>query len=435
MATRAIGADGQAANKAPAGFASHNSSMRRTVSDRHDNPAGLAARADLSEDQRSGTPAAVGRRQQPSSRTGSSRGATPPRTPPPGSSPRAAPSTLSKAAGAENSAAHAVSGDSPGGARGAGGSAVPGPTGGDTPVARAMLGVDLRLWLICVYAFLIAINNTSLRPVLPSFVKVRPSGRRPHPGTVPVTSKPLPVPATPMLRDQPVSSFILQRVRLDVSKLSRQLPSVSLRSSQLPVMRLSMEKWLSLQRHWRAVCALPSQNDLLSPDSPTSASLHRSHGRSGAQPDRNFGLILTLTLTVTVTGLATQTHVDRDFTPNQSFGAGATGVGLASSAFSMARLALNVPAGMLGDRIGRKPLLVLGPLLMAAGAIEPSSSLRRSIHSPPKLASEHGPPKAACVRASATWRNSPMLARPEQQQLLNLLAQQHTSSTLSALQP
>ncbi len=52
----------------------------------------------------------------------------------------------------------------------------------------------------------------------------------------------------------------------------------------------------------------------------------------------------------------------------QSFGAGATGVGFASSAFSLARLALNVPSGMAGDRIGRKPLLILGPLLMAVGA-------------------------------------------------------------------
>ena len=48
--------------------------------------------------------------------------------------------------------------------------------------ARAVLGVDVRLWLICVYAFLIAINNTSLRPVLPSFVKVTtaPDRRLPH---------------------------------------------------------------------------------------------------------------------------------------------------------------------------------------------------------------------------------------------------------------
>ena len=51
----------------------------------------------------------------------------------------------------------------------------------------------------------------------------------------------------------------------------------------------------------------------------------------------------------------------------RAFGAGATGVGFASSAFSFARLALNVPSGMAGDRFGRKPLLVLGPLLMAAG--------------------------------------------------------------------
>ena len=52
----------------------------------------------------------------------------------------------------------------------------------------------------------------------------------------------------------------------------------------------------------------------------------------------------------------------------QSFDAGATGVGVASSAFSLARLALNIPSGMLADRYGRRPLLILGPLLMAVGA-------------------------------------------------------------------
>ena len=48
-------------------------------------------------------------------------------------------------------------------------------SGKDVLSPRAVLGVDLRLWLICVYAFLVAINNTSLRPVLPSYVKARPS--------------------------------------------------------------------------------------------------------------------------------------------------------------------------------------------------------------------------------------------------------------------
>lgn len=43
-------------------------------------------------------------------------------------------------------------------------------------------------------------------------------------------------------------------------------------------------------------------------------------------------------------------------------------MGLASSAFSLARLALNIAAGVAGDRIGRRPLLVAGPLLMALGA-------------------------------------------------------------------
>lgn len=54
------------------------------------------------------------------------------------------------------------------------GAPAPRLSGKDTLMSRGALDVDLRLWLICVYAFLIAINNTSLRPVLPSFVKARP---------------------------------------------------------------------------------------------------------------------------------------------------------------------------------------------------------------------------------------------------------------------
>ena len=62
-------------------------------------------------------------------------------------------------------------------------------------------------------------------------------------------------------------------------------------------------------------------------------------------------------------------HRQFELSASQSFGAGATGVGFASSAFSLARLALNVPSGMLGDRYGRRPLLILGPLLMAVGTL------------------------------------------------------------------
>ncbi len=44
-------------------------------------------------------------------------------------------------------------------------------------------------------------------------------------------------------------------------------------------------------------------------------------------------------------------------------------MGVASSAFSLARLALNIPSGVLADRYGRRPLLILGPLLMAVGTL------------------------------------------------------------------
>lgn len=60
---------------------------------------------------------------------------------------------------------------------------------------------------------------------------------------------------------------------------------------------------------------------------------------------------------------------------SQSFDVGATGVGMASSAFSLARLALNIPAGMAGDYIGRRPLLVAGPLIMAIGALSDGPAL------------------------------------------------------------
>lgn len=39
------------------------------------------------------------------------------------------------------------------------------------------------------------------------------------------------------------------------------------------------------------------------------------------------------------------------------------------SAFALARLVLNLPSGMLADRIGRRPLLVVGPVITSIGMI------------------------------------------------------------------
>ena len=52
---------------------------------------------------------------------------------------------------------------------------------------------------------------------------------------------------------------------------------------------------------------------------------------------------------------------------SSSLGASVGDVGLALSTFGFARLALNVPVGLASDRIGRKPLLVGGALVNAAG--------------------------------------------------------------------
>ncbi|MFO7695952.1 MAG: MFS transporter [Anaerolineae bacterium] len=52
-----------------------------------------------------------------------------------------------------------------------------------------------------------------------------------------------------------------------------------------------------------------------------------------------------------------------------SFGVSAALVGLLISSFGIARIPINVPVGALAERIGRRPLLVAGPILMAVSAI------------------------------------------------------------------
>lgn len=51
----------------------------------------------------------------------------------------------------------------------------------------------------------------------------------------------------------------------------------------------------------------------------------------------------------------------------QSFGVGTAAVGMTMSTYALARLMMNLPAGILADRHGRKILLVWGPALTALG--------------------------------------------------------------------
>lgn len=51
----------------------------------------------------------------------------------------------------------------------------------------------------------------------------------------------------------------------------------------------------------------------------------------------------------------------------QGFGVGAAAVGTTISVYAFARLVTNVPAGIMGDKHGRKPLLVWGPAITAIG--------------------------------------------------------------------
>ena len=47
---------------------------------------------------------------------------------------------------------------------------------------------------------------------------------------------------------------------------------------------------------------------------------------------------------------------------------GAAAVGATLTVYATARLLMNIPAGLLADRFGRRPLLVWGPAITAAGA-------------------------------------------------------------------
>ena len=51
----------------------------------------------------------------------------------------------------------------------------------------------------------------------------------------------------------------------------------------------------------------------------------------------------------------------------RDFGVSASVVGLTLTVFALARLILNVPAGLIADRCGRRVLLIGGPILTSIG--------------------------------------------------------------------
>ena len=53
-------------------------------------------------------------------------------------------------------------------------------------------------------------------------------------------------------------------------------------------------------------------------------------------------------------------------------------VGMAIGAYGLTQALLQIPAGMLSDRIGRKPVIVAGLLIFAAGSV--LAAMAHSIH-------------------------------------------------------
>ena len=82
----------------------------------------------------------------------------------------------------------------------------------------------------------------------------------------------------------------------------------------------------------------------------------------------------------------------------QGFGVGAAAVGSTISVYAVARLMMNLPAGVLADRYGRKPLLVWGPAVTALGAphIHPCAAQLALTVGP-----EHGAGLCSCAQEAS----------------------------------
>jgi len=106
--------------------------------------------------------------------------------------------------------------------------------------------------------------------------------------------------------------------------------------------------------------------------------VHETPDEERAKVTRSFRILDRELLTAGIIGLAIATFLmassfsmmsalEKQF--NQRLGQGAFGFGLAFSALMVSRLLAQVPLGWLSDRIGRKPLIIGGLILMAPATV------------------------------------------------------------------
>lgn len=89
-------------------------------------------------------------------------------------------------------------------------------------------------------------------------------------------------------------------------------------------------------------------------------------GLPDAGPHGGILLVLSVQVFIIMLGLGLATPILPLYA--QSFGVGAAAVGLLVTLFGLARTLINIPAGRWTERFGRRRLLILGPLVTAAGS-------------------------------------------------------------------
>ena len=53
----------------------------------------------------------------------------------------------------------------------------------------------------------------------------------------------------------------------------------------------------------------------------------------------------------------------------KTFGVNMTMIGMLITIFGLARIIVDIPAGKLTDKFGRRPILIVGPLIVAVGSL------------------------------------------------------------------